>query len=119
MDEAAVEKRGFSPIQPELDAIRQIKSVKELAPLVAKLQVTYFRYSYTSSMLFSAGSAQDPDDSEQVIADIDQGGLGMPDRDYYTKDDAKTRETREHYVQHVQKVFQLIGDSPAVATKNA
>jgi len=70
-------------------------------------------------MLFSAGSAQDPDDSEQVIADVDQGGLGMPDRDYYTKDDAKSRETREHYVQHVQKVFQLIGDSPAAAAKNA
>jgi len=119
MDDGAVEKRGVSPIQPELDAIRQVKSVKELAPLVAKLQVTYFQYSYTSSMLFSAGSAQDPDDSEQVIADVDQGGLGMPDRDYYTKDDAKSRETREHYVQHVQKVFQLIGDSPAAAAKNA
>jgi len=119
MDAGAVEKRGFSPIQPELDAIRQVKSVRELAPLVAKLQVTYFQYSYTSSMLFSAGSAQDPDDSEQVIADVDQGGLGMPDRDYYTKDDAKSRETREHYVQHVQKVFQLIGDSPAAAAKNA
>ena len=66
-------------------------------------------------MLFAAGSAQDPDDSEHVIADLDQGGLGMPDRDYYTKDDAKSKEIREHYVEHVQKVFELIGDSPAAA----
>ena len=119
MDEAAVEKQGFSAIQPELDAIAQLKSAKELAPLLARLQVSYFRYSYTSSMLFSAGSTQDPDNSEQVIADVDQGGLGMPDRDYYTKDDAKTKETRAHYLQHVQKVFELIGDSPDAAKKNA
>ncbi|MGO9648727.1 MAG: M13 family metallopeptidase [Terriglobales bacterium] len=118
MDEGALERRGISAIQPELDAIAQVKSTKGLAPLVARLQVTYFRYSYTSSMLFSAGSTQDPDDSEQVIADVDQGGLGMPDRDYYTKDDAKTRETREHYVQHLQRVFELIGDSPAAAAGN-
>jgi endothelin-converting enzyme/putative endopeptidase len=119
MDESAVEKKGISPIQPNLDAIAQLKSAKELTPLVARLQLTYSRYSYNSSMLFSAGSAQDPDDSEHVIADVDQGGLGMPDRDYYIKDDAKSKETRERYLQHVQKVFELIGDSPAVARKNA
>ncbi len=118
MDESAVEKRGLSAIQPELDAIAQVQSAKDLTPLVARLQLTYFRYSYTSSMLFSAGSMQDPDDSERVIADVDQGGLGMPDRDYYTKDDAKSKETREHYLQHVQRVFELIGDSPATAKQN-
>ena len=107
------------PIQPELDAIAQIKSAKELTPLVARLQLIYDRYSYNSSILFSAGSTQDPDDSEHVIADVDQGGLGMPDRDYYTKDDAKSKETREHYLQHVQNVFELLGDSPAVAKQNA
>ncbi|MGC1451595.1 MAG: M13 family metallopeptidase, partial [Candidatus Sulfotelmatobacter sp.] len=119
MDEGAVEKRGLSAIQPELDAIAQVKSAKELTPLVARLQSTYSRYSYSSSMLFSAGSTQDPDDSERVIADVDQGGLGMPDRDYYIKDDAKSKETREHYLQHVQRVFELIGDSPAAAKQNA
>jgi endothelin-converting enzyme/putative endopeptidase len=118
MDESAVEKRGLSAIQPELDAIAQVQAAKDLTPLVARLQLTYFRYSYTSSMLFSAGSMQDPDDSERVIADVDQGGLGMPDRDYYTKDDAKSKETREHYLQHVQRVFELIGDSPATAKQN-
>ena len=118
IDEGAVEKRGLAPLQPQLDAIARIKSAKELTPVVAHLQFTYFRYSYTSSMLFNAGSTQDPDDSEHVIADVDQGGLGMPDRDYYLKDDAKSKETRERYLQHVQRVFELIGDSPATAKQN-
>ena len=119
MDEAAVEKRGLTAIQPELDAIAQLKSAKELTPLVARLQLIYYRYSYNGSLLFSAGSTQDPDDSEQVIADVDQGGLAMPDRDYYIKDDAKSKETRERYLQHVQRVFELIGDGPAAAKQNA
>ena len=96
-----------------------MKSLKDLTPVLARLQFTYFRYSYTSSMLFSAGSNQDPDDSEQVIADVDQGGLGMPDRDYYLKDDAKSKETREHYLQHVQNVFQLIGEKSDAAKRDA
>ena len=70
-------------------------------------------------MLFGGGSDQDPDNSEQVIASLDQGGLGLPDRDYYTKDDAKSKETRERYVQHVQKVFELLGDNPETAKNNA
>jgi endothelin-converting enzyme/putative endopeptidase len=119
MDESAVERRGLAAIQPELDSIAHIKSAKDLTPVVARLQFTYSGYGYSSSMLFRAGSNQDPDDSEHVIADVDQGGLGMPDRDYYIKDDAKSKETREHYLQHVQKVFELLGDSPATAKKNA
>jgi len=120
MDEATVEKRGLAPIQPELDAIAQVKSVKDLTPLAARLQLTYRQYSmYGSPMLFDAGSAQDPDNSEQVIADVDQGGLGLPDRDYYTKTDAKSKETRERYLEHVQKVFELAGDSRDAAKKNA
>ena len=119
MDEAAVEERGLKAIQPELDAIAQLKSAKELTPLVARLQLIYDRYSYNTSLLFSAGSTQDPDDSEHVIAEVDQGGLAMPDRDYYIKDDAKSKETRQHYLQHVQRVFELIGDSPVAAKQNA
>jgi putative endopeptidase len=119
MDESAVEKRGLAAIQPELDGIASIKSAKELMPVVARLQLTYFRYSFSDSMLFVARSTQDPDDSEHVIAAVDQGGLGLPDRDYYVKDDAKSKETRERYVQHVQKVFELTGDSPAAAKRNA
>ncbi len=119
MDEEAVEKRGATGVQPELDAIAGIRSTKELTSVLGRLQFTYAGYSYSSSMLFSAGSSQDPDNSERQIADVDQGGLGMPDRDYYLKNDAKSKETRERYLQHVQKVFQLIGESPAAAQKDA
>jgi putative endopeptidase len=115
MDEGAVEKRGLSAIQPELDSLVQIRSAKEITLVVARLQ----RVRSGRSMLFAAGSTQDPDDSEHVIADVDQGGLSMPDRDYYTKDDAKSKETRQRYLQHIQKVFELIGDAPATAGKNA
>ena len=118
-NEASIEKQGLAPIQPELDAIAQVQSLKDLTPLIARLQFTFRQYSYSSPMLFAAGSAQDPDNSEQVIADVDQGGLGLPDRDYYTKTDAKSKEIREHYLQHVQKVFELAGDGPATAKKNA
>ena len=119
MNDPAVEDRGLQAIQSKLDAIARVKSPKDLTPLVANLQFTFRQYSYTSSMLFRAGSVQDPDNSEQVIAEVDQGGLSLPDRDYYTKTDAKSIEIRGRYVEHVQKVFQLAGDSPDVARKNA
>ncbi|HKM90786.1 MAG TPA: M13 family metallopeptidase, partial [Candidatus Acidoferrales bacterium] len=114
MDESAVEKRGVSAIQPQLEAIAKLQSPRELAPLVARLQFAYGR-----TILFGAGSTQDPDDSEKVIAELDQGGLGLPDRDYYTKDDAKSKETRERYVEHVQKMFELLGETPAAAQRDA
>src|SRR5579862_6854375 len=74
MDEEAVEKRGVASIQPELDAIAGMRSTKELTPVLARLQFTYDGYSYSSSLLFAAGSSQDPDNSEQEIADVDQIG---------------------------------------------
>jgi endothelin-converting enzyme/putative endopeptidase len=113
MNETAIEKLGAQPVQPELEAIANLKSVKDLAPIVATLHLE------GDSLLFGAGSMQDPDNSDDVIVGVDQGGLGLPDRDYYTKDDAKSKEIREHYLQHVQKIFELIGDSPDIAQKNA
>jgi len=114
MDEAGVEKQGMTPVGPDLAAIANLKSVKEIAPLVARLQQAYGR-----SIIFAGGSTQDPDNSEQVIAEIDQGGLGLPDRDYYTKEDEKSKEIRSRYVQHVQKVFELMGESADAAKNDA
>jgi putative endopeptidase len=114
MDEPAVEKLGLGALKPQLAEIAQLKSARDLAPLVARLQL-----GLGSAVLFASGSRQDPDNSEQQIAGIDQGGIGLPDRDYYTKDDAKSRETRERYLQHAQKIFELLGDSPEAAKKNA
>ncbi len=90
MDEAAIEKRGISPLQSDLDAINKINRVNELAPLLAHLQL-----AYGQAILFRGGSTQDLDDSEKVIAEVDQGGLGLPDRDYYTKEDDKSKEIRD------------------------
>jgi putative endopeptidase len=114
MDEAAVEKQGMAPVRGYLEAVENLKSAKDIAPLAAQLQQVYGR-----SALFRAGSTQDPDNSEQVIAELDQGGLGLPDRDYYTKEDAKSKETRERYVQHVQKLFELMSESSEAAKKDA
>jgi endothelin-converting enzyme/putative endopeptidase len=123
MNEAAVEKRGVAAIQPELDAIAQLKSTRELAPLVARLHLEQVpgreRNTCCGTALFANESRQDPDNSEQQIAGLDQRGLGLPDRDYYTKDDAKSKETRGRYLQHVQRVFVLLGDAPEVASRNA
>ena len=114
LDEAAVERRGIAPVQNELDAIARLKSAQDLARLIARLQMAYGHV-----ILFNSGSMQDPDNSEQVIAEIDQGGLGLPDRDYYTKEDEKSKETRARYLEHVERVFGLMGENEEAAKKNA
>ncbi len=113
MNEKLVEQLGAQPMQPDLIAVKGLSDRKQLAPLLAKLQLQGV------SVLFEFGSMQDLDDSDHMIVGLDQGGLGLPDRDYYTKDDAKSKETRERYLQHVQKMFELMGDSPEAARKNA
>ena len=114
MDESGGEKRGISPLKAELDSIADLKSAKQMAALIARLQLTY-----GGSIVFNAGSSLDPDNSEQQIAQLDQGGLGLPDRDYYVKDDAKSKETRDRYLQHVQRIFELAGDNSESAKANA
>ena len=114
MDQAAVEKRGLAAVRPQLDAIAALTSAQDLAPLIARLQL-----AYGGSILFSAGSGQDLDNSEQIIAQLDQGGLSLPNRDYYAKDDAKSKETRERFLQHAEKVFMLLGENAAAAKQDA
>ena len=113
MDETSVEKLGAKPLQPELDRIQALKSAREIAPLVADMHLA------GDSTMFRSGAEQDPDNSDAMIVEVAQGGLGLPDRDYYTKDDAKSKEIRERYVEHVQKMFELLGDSPDAAKKEA
>jgi putative endopeptidase len=113
MNEAEIEKLGAKPLDPAMQAIANLHDKKDLAALIATLQVE------GTDALFRAGSRQDPDDSNSVIMSIAQGGIALPDRDYYLKDDAKSKETRERYLQHVTKMFELLGDSPDAAAKNA
>ena len=113
MDEARIEKRGAKPIWPALVEIQGLQNLHEMAPLIARLHLE------GETMLFSSGSQQDPNNSDAMIVGLDQDGLGLPDRDYYTKDDAKSKEIRQRYLQHVRNMLQLIGDSPETARKEA
>ena len=111
MDEKAIDAAGARPLQPALDRIAALRSKDELAEVAAQLVNT--------NVLFTFGSNQDYKNSSEVIAETDQGGLGLPDRDYYLKDDAKSIELRKAYVAHVEKMFELLGDKPASAQKEA
>ncbi|HET9283679.1 MAG TPA: M13 family metallopeptidase [Candidatus Angelobacter sp.] len=115
MDEAAVEKLGAAPLKPALAAIAAMKTKKDLATLLAHEHMT----TMTEGLLFNFGSDQDFADSSQIIAFAVAGGLGLPDRDYYTKTDAKSEEIRQKYAQHVQNMLQLLGDAPATAKSEA
>ncbi len=109
MDEVAVEKAGAAPLRADLAAIEGIESVSELAGLLGRLHLTLS----TGDMLFGAGSDQDRKDSSRVILYIYAGGLGLPDRDYYLKDDDRSKEIREKYRAHLRTTFGLLGDSAA------
>jgi putative endopeptidase len=113
MDEATIEKKGAAPLQPEMGRIAAIKSKQELIPQIAYMH----RNGITA--LFSFNSMPDMHDSRLTIANLDQGGITLPDRDYYIKDDAKSVETRQKYQEHVQKMFELAGDKPDVAAAEA
>jgi len=119
MDESAIEKAGVAPLRPELERIENLKSKAELASLVVSMQPAKENYLRQETVLFDFGSSQDFKDSTQVIATADQGGLGLPDRDYYLKDDDKSQELRKEYLVHVQKMFELLGDKPEAAAVDA
>ncbi|MDE3167890.1 MAG: M13 family metallopeptidase, partial [Acidobacteriota bacterium] len=113
MDEKAIDAKGLAPLQPLLDRIAGLKDKSGIAPLVAHLH----RIGIDS--LFEFGSGQDFKDSSSVIAQLDQGGLGLPDRDYYFKDDAKSKEIREKYVAHVARMLALAGETAEKAQADA
>jgi len=113
MDTAAVDAAGVKPLVAEFTAIDQVRDVKELQPLIARLQQT------GSGYLFRFDSTQDLDESTQVIAEINQGGLGLPDRDYYTRTDEKSAQLRTDYIAHVAKMFVLAGDTEEKANAEA
>ncbi|MGA8026820.1 MAG: M13 family metallopeptidase [Bryobacteraceae bacterium] len=111
MDEAAVDKAGDTPIKPGIDRIQAIKAKAELASEVARL------HDQAVPVFFSFRAEADPDKASLNIADVDQGGLGLPDRSYYLE--AKDEKTRQKYVEHVSRMFQLIGDSASDADAKA
>jgi endothelin-converting enzyme/putative endopeptidase len=113
MDTAAVNKLGTTPLQPELDRIAALKSSAELPALLAHL------HAIGVNAFFDFSANQDFADANQVISFYNAGGLGLPERDYYTRIDAKSVEQRKQYVDHVRKMFVLAGESEAQASKDA
>ena len=114
MDEAAIARGGLAPLRADLDAIAAMRSPGDLATVVARLQLATGK-----SVLFDLGSGQDFKDSSQVIAVVAQGGLGLPDRDYYLKDDARSQDIRARYVEYVARLLTKLGDEPAVVAAEA
>ncbi|HEV2719673.1 MAG TPA: M13 family metallopeptidase [Thermoanaerobaculia bacterium] len=115
MDAEAIEMRGAAPLQPSLREIDALKSKKELAAFLARMHLA----TYGRGWLFGFGSTQAYADATQVIAEADAGGLGMPDRDYYLNDSARSKELRAKYLAHVQKMLELSGEPAARAKKDA
>lgn len=113
MDEAAIDRKGIAPIKSDLDRIAALADKQALAGEVARLQRN------GADVLFDFSSGPDFRDSNMEIAQADQGGLGLPDRDYYLKQDAKSVALRKQYVAHVQTMFELLGEPPRRAAADA
>jgi putative endopeptidase len=113
MAEDQINAAGLKPLQPELARIAAIKNAKGLQAEIAHQHAMGF------SPLFRHGSGQDAKNSAEVTYDVRQGGLGLPDRDYYFKDDDKSKNIRAEYVKHVAKMFELLGDKPEQAATEA
>src|SRR6266853_1853168 len=113
MDEKQINAAGAKPLEPEFARIAALASVADLQAEIARLQ------SSGVGGLFEFGSTQDMKDSTRVIGGADQGGLGLPDRDYYTKTDDKSKEIRGQYQDHIAKMLALVGDDAPKAAAEA
>ena len=113
MDQAAINSKGTAVLKPIFDRIDAVKDKNELPELLAYLHHQGF------NVFFGFGSTPDFKDAKEVIAEADQAGLSLPDRDYYLKTDAKSEELRKQFVQHVTNMFKLLGDSPEKASQEA
>jgi putative endopeptidase len=113
MDDAGIETAGLTPIADELKAIDAAKDQASFQAEVARLHVRGVR------VLFRFGAGQDFKQSTQVIGQLGQGGLSLPDRDYYTKTDEKSTDIKAKYGAHVARMFELAGDDAAASQAHA
>jgi putative endopeptidase len=124
MDESGIEAAGLKPLEPELARIAALKSKKELTGEIARVHRLYPGAwepgdNQSNSAFFGLTGLQDYDNASMVVAQIDQGGLSLPTRDYYLKTDDKSKELLGKYRTHVQKMFVLAGESESQATADA
>jgi putative endopeptidase len=113
MDTAAIDKAGLTPLAPVMKRVASVSGPAELARTLGYLHTQGIPAGFTF------GVQQDAKDSTRYLAEIDQGGLGLPERDYYFKDDERSKQQRDAYVKHVSRMFELAGDAPEAAARNA
>jgi putative endopeptidase len=114
MDDTAIEAAGIQPIASQLARIDSIKTRDEVVAVSASLQQNGF-----ASPLFRVGGTPDLKDSKMIIAGIGTGSLGLPDRDYYLRNDERFKKYRDQYILHVAKMLQLVGEDAASAQADA
>jgi putative endopeptidase len=113
MDEAAIERKGLAPVSADLMMLDASRNPDDLPVVVAHL------HEFGVPVLFRFGSQSDADEATRQIANVDQGGLGLPDRELYIKDDEWSRDIRTKYTAHIEKVFGLAEEEPADAAAHA
>ncbi len=113
MDQKAIDALGIKALAREMAWIHSVASTEDLQPVIQKLneEAIYVPFIF--------GSSQDPHNPQSVIADAGAAGIGLPERDYYFKDDAKSKETREKYLQHIAAMFVLAGTDKETSAANA
>jgi len=114
MDSAAIEAKGYQPIKADLDRINNLASVNDVIH-----EVISFRVNGLGSPLFGTGVSPDRKNVMVYIPTIGQGGTSLPDRDYYLKDDTRSKKIRDAYKMHVQKMFSLVGEDAATSAADA
>ncbi len=113
MDTKAIDADGLKPLQSELDRINALKDKNELPALLAHYQ------KISVNAFFDLGSMQDFKDATKEIAAVDQGGLGLPEKDYYLREDAKSVQLRQEYLQHITNMLHLYGEPTEKAAADA
>ena len=113
MDESTINQKGLTPLQMELDRITAVKSKDELPELLARFQLIGV------NAFLNFGEQQDFKDARKQIAVVDQGGLGLPERDYYFRTGDAAAKTRAQYVQHIANMFKLTGELEKKAVSDA
>jgi putative endopeptidase len=114
MNTAAIDALGMKPVQPALARIDGLKTRPELIAAISDLH-----HAYPGGFFFGSGTGQDAIDSSLMIVELGAGGLGLPDRDYYLKTDAKSVKLREQYVAYIKQLLTLSGESAAQAKADA
>lgn len=113
MDSIKIKLQGIKPLEPYFQEIEKIKTMDDVEIEIAKFHM------YGFSPLFGFYGSTDAKNSSMVIAQLTQGGIGMPDRDYYINDDPRSKDLRTKYVVYIEKLHKLLGDDEASAKKSA